>query len=243
LHGGGNFGDLWRIHQDFRLDILRQYPNNKIIIFPQTVHYDSKQLLSEDASIMAKHKNLTVCARDRMSYDILKQHFSNNILLVPDMAFYIDMREWKKYIKPVIAGKLLFLRRTDHELDRNQKYDSVSVNAEVHDWPTMETPAFIVRLFYKIQRLFYLIDEVLHTSFKNLFSDFVFQRILCKYNIRKGIEFISKYETVYTTRLHAGILAFMLDKPVTFFDNSYGKNRGVYDAWLKNVETIKFTGK
>ena len=37
LQGGGNFGDLWRRHQDLRLEVIRAYPKNKIIILPQTV--------------------------------------------------------------------------------------------------------------------------------------------------------------------------------------------------------------
>jgi pyruvyl transferase EpsO len=243
LHGGGNFGDLWRIHQDFRLDILRQYPNNKIIIFPQTVYYDSKQLLSEDASIMAKHKNLTVCARDRMSYDILKQHFSNNILLVPDMAFYMDMREWKKYIKPVIAGKLLFLRRTDQELNSNQQYDTVPVNAEVHDWPTMEKTGISILLFKIAQVILRKIDGILSTNLNNTVSDCVYQKFLRKYYIRTGIGFLSAYSYVYTTRLHVAILSVLLGKGFAFFDNSYGKNRGLYETWMQDVDGIKFIGK
>jgi pyruvyl transferase EpsO len=80
----------------------------------------------------------------------------------------------------------------------------------------------------------------IHPGSDNLISDFVYQRFLRQYYIRKGIEFVSGYETIYTTRLHTGILAFMLGKPFTFFDNSYGKNRGVYEAWLKDVESVNF---
>ncbi len=29
LQGGGNFGDLWRVHQEFRLKIVELYPDNK----------------------------------------------------------------------------------------------------------------------------------------------------------------------------------------------------------------------
>jgi pyruvyl transferase EpsO len=28
LQGGGNFGDLWHVHQQFRKDIIKKYPNN-----------------------------------------------------------------------------------------------------------------------------------------------------------------------------------------------------------------------
>ena len=35
LQGGGNFGDIWRQHQEFRLNVLQQYKENRIIVLPQ----------------------------------------------------------------------------------------------------------------------------------------------------------------------------------------------------------------
>ena len=67
LHGGGNFGDIWRSSQDFRLEMIQRYSNNRIIIFPQTVYYQNKSLMYEDAAIMAEHPDLTICARDKES--------------------------------------------------------------------------------------------------------------------------------------------------------------------------------
>ena len=31
LQGGGNFGDLWRQHQEFRLKVIQNHPDNKIM--------------------------------------------------------------------------------------------------------------------------------------------------------------------------------------------------------------------
>jgi pyruvyl transferase EpsO len=244
LQGGGNFGDLWRAHQNFRIQILESFPDNKIIMMPQSIGYTNETNLIEDAKVFNKHKKLTLCFRDKASLNIANKYFTSATnLLIPDMAFSIDMNCWEKYIKPIVKGKVLFLDRKDCEKNIHADYSIVPEIAEVHDWPTMEKRVFGICIFHRIQRLFHLIDKVFSTQLTNLFSDFVFQRILRKYYIRKGIEFISEYETIYTTRLHAGILAFMLGKAFTFFDNSYGKNRGVYETWLKDVETIKFTEK
>ena len=38
LHGGGNFGDLWKKYQDFREGIIKRYKNRPIVIFPQTIY-------------------------------------------------------------------------------------------------------------------------------------------------------------------------------------------------------------
>lgn len=48
---------------------------------------------------------------------------------------------------------------------------------------------------------------------------------------------------IYTDRLHVAILGAMLDKPVSFFGNSYHKNRGVYDYSLSDNPNITFVGK
>lgn len=93
LQGGGNFGDLWRVHQEFRLKIVELYPDNKIIILPQSVHYQDTKILERDAELMGKHSNLTICVRDTKSWDILGSYFyKNNLLLLPDMAFCISQQ-------------------------------------------------------------------------------------------------------------------------------------------------------
>jgi exopolysaccharide biosynthesis predicted pyruvyltransferase EpsI len=49
---------------------------------------NSYKLLLKDAEIFNQHPDLTICARDNYSYDLLKKYFVNNkILLLPDMAF------------------------------------------------------------------------------------------------------------------------------------------------------------
>ena len=39
LMGGGNFGDLWRVFQDTRLEIIKRYPANRIVMLPQSICY------------------------------------------------------------------------------------------------------------------------------------------------------------------------------------------------------------
>ena len=60
LQGGGNFGDLWRRFQDFRLSIIKQYPNNKIIILPQSIFYENDEIIKNDAAIMAQDRKSVV---------------------------------------------------------------------------------------------------------------------------------------------------------------------------------------
>ena len=109
LQGGGNFGDVWKRSQKFRLQIIEKYAKNRIIIFPQTVFYEDEAVFQEEARRMAEHKQLTICARDQQSFDLLQSRFQNEILLLPDMAFCISIDKLAKYKKRE-QNKILFLK-------------------------------------------------------------------------------------------------------------------------------------
>jgi len=230
IHGGGNFGDTWRFLQDFHLDIIRQYPQNKIIIFPQTVYYHDEQYLKKDAEIMSQHTNLTICARDKKSYALLQKHFSNSIFCVPDMAFYINQKRLNRY-KVNETKDILFFKRNDHEISQKIDYEHSFIlkkKIETHDWPKK----------YWQQRLFHIIS-----SSKNpykTFTDKYVEIIYKSFLIRLGVEFLSQYKYIYTTRLHGAILSILLQKPLKLFDNSYGKNSSFYDTWLADVDNVEF---
>ncbi|MDD3155582.1 MAG: polysaccharide pyruvyl transferase family protein [Victivallaceae bacterium] len=51
---------------------------------------------------------------------------------------------------------------------------------------------------------------------------------------------IDRFDTVVTDRLHVGIAAYILGKKVFWFDNSFGKVRGVYDFSLQGAKNIIF---
>lgn len=51
---------------------------------------------------------------------------------------------------------------------------------------------------------------------------------------------INEYETVFTNRLHGGIGGYLMKKKVKLHDNSYGKNKAVYDYSLKKHSNVTF---
>jgi pyruvyl transferase EpsO len=242
LHGGGNFGDLWRVSQSFRLHIIEKYPHNNIIIFPQTVFYESENLLRQDAKLLSAHANLTICARDKVSYDILKAHFDNHILLVPDMAFCIPP---DRLLKHAVQEKeeVLFVKRKDKELNPycTDFIPAPHSSFKISDWPSFERKLpmdFILHISFGVKKLLvrcliprYLLDRMI---------DIYAERIYKPLHIRMGVRFISRCSHIYTTRLHAAILSALLCKPFSLLDNSYGKNRNFYETWLSDVEAIRF---
>lgn len=86
LHGGGNMGDEWIKEEEERRKVIKAFANNKMIIFPQTIHYQDKENLLESAKFYAKFKNLTIVAREKKSFEILKKHYKNEIILTPDIV-------------------------------------------------------------------------------------------------------------------------------------------------------------
>lgn len=57
--------------------------------------------------------------------------------------------------------------------------------------------------------------------------------------VEKFINTINDYDIVWTDRLHVAIAAFLLGKKVHLFDNSYGKNRAVFDHSIKHLDKCK----
>ena len=68
FNGGGNFGDLYRECQDFRLRVIEQFPNNRIIMFPQSIWYEDESLIAKDAAVMARHNDLTLCGTNKILF-------------------------------------------------------------------------------------------------------------------------------------------------------------------------------
>lgn len=95
LLGGGNIGNLYWEQEDIRRLILRKYSHTKTLIFPQTIYFTKdaygKAEMQNSINIYSKHANLTIVAREKISYEIFRKKFvNNNILLTPDIVMSIN---------------------------------------------------------------------------------------------------------------------------------------------------------
>ena len=238
IQGGGYFGDVWRNGWLYVLEGIRQYKNNKIIVLPQSIHYNDDALADEDAKYLAEFKRLIICVRDNQSYDYAKSHFSNEVLLMPDMAFCINKAYLDHWTVPA-TDKVLLLKRCDKEL-ASDNIVIPETNVEVHDWPTMESETQAESRFkWVIDRL--RIRQRKWPKLKSLCQrmiDSLYYRFFRKQMTSRGVSFLSSYQRIYTTRLHVLILSVLLGKEVYIIDNSYGKLSGCYDTWLKDVDGV-----
>ena len=229
LQGGGNFGDIWPLPQEYRMHVVQQYPDNKIVFFPQTVWFEHEENMKECAEALSKHKHLTICARDKVSYEILKKNFTNEILLVPDMAFCIDMSRWAT---PQPTKEALLLKREDKELKEHSELLELTKKGDITicDWLPFSEECWQKTWFRRTRK------------YVPIMYDWYARHIFQPYLIHSGIQLIGSHKKIYSTRLHAAILSILLGKAddLIWFDNSYGKNSSFYDTWLSDVDGIKF---
>lgn len=238
--GGGNYGDLWTRHQNFRYRVLNDYPYNKVIQLPQSVSFHDLNKIHDDYQRVRSHiGGFVMCVREQNSFDIFRENYEGiPCHLLPDMVLSLDV---SKYIAQGKSEKgVLFAKRQDCEsVDIRNMGVVIPEDADVKDWPTMDVNTqpkllklnnAIIDLLSKLHVPGRLIGFYLDMMYKHLLKDII---------LESGINFISSYRTVYSTRLHIAILSVLLEKEVYLIDNSYGKCSGVYTCWMKSYNNIR----
>lgn len=107
LQGGGNMGFLYFDAEYNRRVVIKEFSSNKIIIFPCTIDYGNsfreKYEYKKSIKIYNKHKDLTICAREEISYKKMLLSYSNcNIILVPDIVLFMEHKIYKNSSNNII---------------------------------------------------------------------------------------------------------------------------------------------
>lgn len=236
FEGGGNFGELYPEEHDLRMEIIRRYPRNRIVILPQSVAYKSDERIAEDGGIIDSHSDLHLCLRDEVSYRFAVENFPKcKKYKLPDMAFCIADSMLAPY-RDNGDGKTLFLRRSDDEwVDADY---SIPVEADYKDWPTFDKGNLMIR---RLRGLLYL-GKRLPKPFNGWMfrvADRYADSRVRKEMVRQGVEFLCPYDRIITTRLHVLILGLLLGKSVEYIDNSTGKLSAFATTWLDDVESVR----
>ncbi len=233
LSGGGNFGDLYPVHQHFKNEVIKRYPDNKIIVLPQSIWYESEEAKDKDFAIFKKHKKLVICVRDHYSYDILARELPGKVEILPDMAFGLGV---EAECKPNYKEKILFLKRRDLELSEDVSYNGLEIeNVEVRDWPTFESSPFYQKIMYGLVHCSMRWKSNSMKRITDFYGNFFYRPLM----VRTGIKFLSQYTKIYTTRLHVMILGYLLGKEIYFIDNITGKLSAFSNTWLKDAKNVR----
>lgn len=227
FQGGGNFGDLYRKHQEFRENVIKNFKDNRIVILPQTAFFNSLVEKDKSKKILSKHKNLILCARDQPTFEVFSE-FSGKVLLLPDMAhcLYGTLPLHTK-----TKGTLYFLRKDIEKVDNGLLINEISI-----DWNDL------ISIFdSKLKNLLLKILSFKKVYNFNLIDKLVFW--IWVFHIRKisnnAAILFSSHDVVITSRLHGHILSCLVDTPSEIIDNSYGKNLSYYNQWTKSLDLAK----
>ena len=211
--GGGNMGVEWFGEELERRRIIEMFPNNKMIIFPQTIYYgDSekgKEEFKKSKQIYNSHKDLTIIAREKVSYDIMKRAYDKcKVILTPDIVLSMEGLE-NKYKRENIT----FCFRKDPE--------KVLKNSEQE----------------------VIIEECKKITDKLVFTDMMSEIDITKENrvdiIMDKFKNFQTSKLVITDRLHGMVFCAISGTPCIAFGNYNQKVKGTYE-WIKDLDYIKY---
>lgn len=94
VNGGGNVGNLWMSIEEMNREIVKRNPKSSICFLPNSMCYSDdeagKNELRVTRDIFNAHNNLTIYAREEISYRAMCENFKN-VKLYPDMVLSLEV--------------------------------------------------------------------------------------------------------------------------------------------------------
>ncbi|MGO2103517.1 MAG: polysaccharide pyruvyl transferase family protein [Psychroflexus halocasei] len=210
--GGGNLGDMYDQIEYIRQLVVKFYPNNKIISFPQTFDFtenkEGKKALEIAKKTYNKHNNLVFVAREETSFLLMKKHFNKtSVLKTPDIVLSLNKEQPIKERNGVVMTM-----RKDKEKNLSEQQTQFINNV-------------IKERFQSIQ------EYDTHIKRNHLSID---ER---ESELNKIWETFKSAELVITDRLHGMIFCYITNTPCLVFQNNNHKVRETYD-WIKGNSNI-----
>lgn len=213
--GGGNMGYMYQSLEDARLYVIKSFPDNRIISFPQTVDFSNNtrdfKCLKRSCKVYSKHKDLTIFTRENNSFERAKKYFSDvEIKACPDIVLSLNK------VEPVCERTdVICCLRSDKEQNLTD-----SERQEIID---------------KIKKVFPdalftdTVDVALEDCTPERYAD----------TLENFWDKLRKSKVVITDRLHCMIFCAITGTPCVVFDNSNKKISGVYNQWMSEIHYIK----
>lgn len=241
LCGGGNFGDMYMDEQGLREAILTNHPDRKIIQLPQSIWFKSEDEGSRVAALVNNHPDFTLLLRDQQSLAIARSLSIKNTKLCPDMAFYLDGELPTVSQNTPPSYKLTVLQRVDGESGSNNEVNlPVDPAYRLYDWH-QENDVYLSNWSLKGKLALKIVTRWISNKRTPMGIVLWATHVVSKERTLRGIDVINNSEIAITDRLHAGILSLLIGQETILVDNSYGKNRAVYSAWMEDIPSILLT--
>lgn len=249
LHGGGNLGDIWLGHEEYRERVVTEFSEYRVVQLPQSISFNSKEREASANHILGKHGNFTVLVRDRDSLDRLERGLpSLSGRYCWDLALGSKLPEHgTPAAHPAVA-----IARTDAEASSGlSAIDGSSwlpgIPTLLRDWPEL---AEADRTWSRARR-----SSIVYSGFSRAFAasglsvpgrlQRAAQTALLRVNtsaVAVGTHFVGSGKIAIVDRLHAHVLACMLGVPHVLLDNSYGKLSAPYREYTHGFSTAHMAG-
>ena len=220
--GGGNMGSLYPDIEDLRQLVIRSFPYNKIVCFPQTLDWDESQssnkALKKIVKIYSSHTDIHIFARESITYRKLEEIFSGQpnvkIGFVPDIVMSASAKKLGVESSSKPAGVLTCLRN-DKECGLKAEHYAIL------DRVIGDTGLTITKT-----------DT--HAGGSGL------SKAECNKLLSNKIQQFAEAQLVITDRLHGMILCMLAGTPCLVLPNSNHKIRQTYLDWLKDHPRLIF---
>lgn len=224
--GGGNLVPEYDNCRDF-LEKCLEVDVARALVLPHSIR-------GHEALLKRLDPRFTLVCRDRESFArVLETGTRAEVMMAPDMALYLDPDRlftrcscyWMPYVWTQLLrkGQVLTYLRWQRALRRLRPEPGQSISVLRADAEaTLAEPGDATG------------------DIPNFYGS--------KYRFRAETDLISRdllkllqpAGAVCTNRLHVGLAAALMGCEVEYRDNSYGKIRALYDAWLGDVPSIRF---
>lgn len=230
FQGGGNFGDLYAYPHTLREQVAAARPGNRIIILPQSIHFSSADRAAESAALFRGHPDLHLCVRDRVSFEQAKA-FTDKVYLLPDMAHQLYPIQGASR-RP--GRGAMVVARLDEEKAEHGMFSNVQVRTHI-DWPQ-----FVGKRERRINSFRRVVRVMARLGMGRLAGRLMSPLWIRYANglVEEVIRLFAMHELIITDRLHAHILAVLMDMPTHVLDNSYGKNSRYAAMWTARCRLV-----
>lgn len=203
---------------DMHRFIAKTFPNNRILIMPQTVNFSKDKDGLKTGKIYDAHNKLLFLARDRISYESAKQYFaSTEIRLFPDIVTsLIGTMQFQSNRE----GVLICVRN-----DGEKKYSNENINELKNRIETLGVPCEISDTNSELPL------DILVNNFES--------------ELQKNLSFFAKHNLIITDRYHGTIFALISNTPVIVLATNDHKVKtgtewftGVYDEAFHNATSL-----
>jgi pyruvyl transferase EpsO len=231
IHGGGNFGDLYKSHHELRERIFGDFRDRPIVQLPQSMNFQEPQALDRTRRIVSDHGQITLLVRDQRSYDFATRHFEAQVVLTPDAAF--GMGSIPRPVLPTVP--VVRQSRTDKELA-----DDGRPTEGTFDWLQRPGDRRAARRLRALE-----LELLLTVGGRGRAVPSAPARALATYdrfvnwNVGRGATMLARGDVVITDRLHGHIMCVLLGIPHVALDDRYGKISDYWDTWTHSLPTAR----